>query len=1189
MLRRAVIRVVAVLVCLFPRLLFGQLSATDDFESYPGNPIGQFGGSGDWTSLWGTNLQNGGGTFLSGSSKIDGTRSLGLFGSSSASGRSVSRSFLLCTNEITIRFSMRADYNVASTGRVAFTVRRDNEFDHFAGQRLSFFYFVGTTNFQWYDGTDRSSNAVYFITGHVYSVGVTLDPATRSYSFTASNRNNGAHFSYAGNWTTGFDGQPLGSVAFMMRGPSGAGNDAFLDSVEIEAPSYDAVQSGPSWREGAEWRYFKGTQTPPNQGTNRWHDFDYTETGWTGPAPSGFGYGDCDDATVLADMSNNYVTVFTRKRFVVGDPATITQLTMAVDYDDGFVAFLNGVEVARANVTSNVITHLAFASASRESSRGEKEATPMADEKQFLALDPGLLRSGTNVLAVSGHNSSLASSDLTLIVELYTNSALARGPFIQMPNPAEMTVAWRTAALTDGAVDYGLDAGYAGGTVSDPALVRDHAIGVPGLLPGTQYYYRVRGSGETLSEGHQFHTAPASHQPFRFVVLGDFGAGSVGMSNVAARINERTDFDALMTVGDNIYGGGCNFDGAPGWYDPFWFQLYAPTMRRVPTFPSLGNHDVDTATGYWMTAFFHLPTNGPPGLLEKNYSFPFGNAHIISIDTEPFEDNQTGDMAAITNWLAGDLAAATLPWKIALLHRPPYTSQGRHNDQTAVKAQVVPILERGGVQMVFQGHNHFYERHNAINGVRYVTSGGGGAGLYAFNTVKEYSFVRYNAQHSYLVVEINGGVMTGQAYNEFGALLDTWQFEIDHAFAIDGLLDDGSWLRAQNGMRLYAAIRGNFLYVATQDAGEGNDHFIYVASQISTQRPANWVKSGTVMQWGAFLADENGNAFHGWHGPDEAPLTDPGVYRSMTSGLNNNAPGTNGVLEGSLHLAAHFGSFPTQLLFAVGPFVTTNAGHLTAGVQVPAGNGDGHIQSNEFLALAARDIALDLPVAVARSNQTAEAGMAVALDGADSSAPSGLPLSFAWTQLDGPPGYFQDPNGALTAFVLSNNVPFTTSVVVDLTVNDTRFDSNAVVTLTFYPMVDSDGDGLSDQEELTGVNNTLTIADPAGRVTLPDNPDSDDDGVPDGAEAIAGTNPNDGASRFEIVDLGGVEVEGLVIQWSSASNRVYTLYKATNITDVFDVLASNLTATTPLNVYTDQNANADTSFYIIDVRPLAPW
>ena len=326
------------------------------------------------------------------------------------------------------------------------------------------------------------------------------------------------------------------------------------------------------------------------------------------------------------------------------------------DFDDGFVAWLNGTEIIRRNVAAGAITNTTPAAGNHEASRGDSSPQPV----EFFPLNPALLVEGTNVLAVSSHNVSLTSSDLSLIIEVYTNEIhLTRGPFIQMPVSNQVTIVWRTDAATDSVVDYGLDTNY-GGSISDSSPVTEHVVNIPGLLPNTNYYYRVRSGGVTLTpDGYFFRTKRVGTQPFRFVVLGDFGAGTAGMSNVAAQINAR-DFDLFLTVGDNIYP-----SGQPESFDPYWFSLYGPTMRRVPCFPVLGNHDVMTSNGQPLLDAFYLPTNGPVTEVERNYSFDYGSVHFAAVDVNVF--TPTPDftkIAAIKSWLSNDLAATAQPWKI---------------------------------------------------------------------------------------------------------------------------------------------------------------------------------------------------------------------------------------------------------------------------------------------------------------------------------------------------------------------------------------------------------------------------------------------------------------------------------------------------------------------------------------------
>ena len=101
---------------------------------------------------------------------------------------------------------------------------------------------------------------------------------------------------------------------------------------------------------GDTWRYFKGRSEPPED----WAELSFEDDLWSSGA-SGIGYGDDDDTTILTDMrrsgdEDGYLSVYVRKKFTIAEPSSLTNLFLEIAYDDGFVAYLNGQEVARANV-----------------------------------------------------------------------------------------------------------------------------------------------------------------------------------------------------------------------------------------------------------------------------------------------------------------------------------------------------------------------------------------------------------------------------------------------------------------------------------------------------------------------------------------------------------------------------------------------------------------------------------------------------------------------------------------------------------------------------------------------------------------------------------------------------------------------------------------------------------------------
>ena len=156
------------------------------------------------------------------------------------------------------------------------------------------------------------------------------------------------------------------------------------------------------------------------------------------------------------------------------------------------------------------------------------------------------------------------------------------------------------------------------------------------------------------------------------------------------------------------------------------------------------------------------------------------------------------------------------------------------------------------------------------------------------------------------------------------------------SWQMDGQLDADASLVAQNGsMRLYAGVRGTTLYVAAPDAGEGNDHFIFVAGTPGALRAAPWAKAGQAANWSAFLADENNNDYEGWF--DAA-----GATQAIT-GPNG------GYLEGTIDLAGELGSVPETIYLAFGPYATADGGSLVSSLQVPPSiNGNTTLDAGEY-------------------------------------------------------------------------------------------------------------------------------------------------------------------------------------------------------------------------------------------------
>lgn len=157
--------------------------------------------------------------------------------------------------------------------------------------------------------------------------------------------------------------------------------------------------------EGDIWRYVIPTAEPPAA----WRSPGFNDSSWAS-GPTGIGYGDGDDRT---EVPAGTISVYARKAFQVEDPSEITHVVLDIDFDDAFVAYLNGTEIARENITDR-----GGPPAFNEVADTYTEPRLVTGGKLFHYSDErflGLLRPGENVLAIQVHNSGSGSSDLSLI------------------------------------------------------------------------------------------------------------------------------------------------------------------------------------------------------------------------------------------------------------------------------------------------------------------------------------------------------------------------------------------------------------------------------------------------------------------------------------------------------------------------------------------------------------------------------------------------------------------------------------------------------------------------------------------------------------------------------------------------------------------------------------------------------
>lgn len=342
---------------------------------------------------------------------------------------------------------------------------------------------------------------------------------------------------------------------------------------------------------------------------------------------------------------------------------------------------------------------------------------------------------------------------------------LTRGPYLQSTTLDSTIIVWQTDVAGDSIVEYG-ETGYTHST-GDPAPVTTHAVALAGLLAGTTYQYQIKTGGVVLHQA-TFSTAPEPAAPFDFATVGDSGTGSQEQYQVAAQMLA-LDPDFLLHLGDVIYP-----NGQSSGYEPFFFEPYQDLLDRAPIFPSLGNHDTVTGGGQPWLDEFYLPSNNPAGS-EKYYSFDWSNAHFVALDL-----NQAyGPSSAMYQWLESDLAAATAQWKFAFFHQAIYSS-GPHGFEPAILAlrdTLAPVFEQYGVDIVFAGHDHDYERTTPrsdylpdSDGVIYIVSGGGGASVYPVSPQPFTAFA--SSVHHTVQVRIIGCILSLRAIDAGGSVID---------------------------------------------------------------------------------------------------------------------------------------------------------------------------------------------------------------------------------------------------------------------------------------------------------------------------------------------------------------------------------------------------------------------------------
>lgn len=360
---------------------------------------------------------------------------------------------------------------------------------------------------------------------------------------------------------------------------------------------------------------------------------------------------------------------------------------------------------------------------------------------------------------------------LLLILSLLvaTEQVLAemrKAPYVMYAGTnTEMEVHWQLTTTTPCTFDWGTDTSYSTGTGQTQEYGNDHQhrYTVPGLMPGSKYYYRVTLNQQRFTGS--FLAAPAyGATNLKFIAYGDTRSYPASHDTVAnailTAIRSDSDYQSLV-----IFGGDFVTDGNTEsyWDSEFFNPAYTHIQSALANLPyqsCMGNHE---GTGTLFTKYFPYPV-----VASHYWSFDYGPVHFSVLD----QYTSYGQGSAELTWLANDLATSSKPWKFILLHEPGWSAGGGHENNVTVQNYIQPLCEQYGVSIVFGGHNHYYARA-MVNGVQHITTGGGGAPLYTPNPGYP-NIVATSRTHHFCKVALDSSLLHFTAITPSGAVIDTF-------------------------------------------------------------------------------------------------------------------------------------------------------------------------------------------------------------------------------------------------------------------------------------------------------------------------------------------------------------------------------------------------------------------------------
>ena len=241
----------------------------------------------------------------------------------------------------------------------------------------------------------------------------------------------------------------------------------------------------------------------------------------------------------------------------------------------------------------------------------------------------------------------------------------------------------------------------------------------------------------------------------KFAAIGDNGTGERAQYEVAQQmVKSRAAFafDVVIMLGDNMYGGQTPADFVRKFEQPYQPLLDAGVKFQA----SLGNHDRAENVSY---KFFNM--NG-----ERYYAFTRRNVRFFALDSTRMDAKQLA-------WIETSLAEAKEDWKICYFHHPLYSNASRHGSSVDLRVVLEPIFVKHGVDVVFSGHDHVYERVKLQKGIPYFVSGAAGQLRRGNMRPTDETAAYFDQDQSFMLAEVAGDELHFQAISRMGKIVDS--------------------------------------------------------------------------------------------------------------------------------------------------------------------------------------------------------------------------------------------------------------------------------------------------------------------------------------------------------------------------------------------------------------------------------